>query len=89
LDNSAVTIVEKSLLSHVSQQVVPVMPLRQEEPDTENEKMTNLNMEFTGLTPLVTPNMQETRALEKNQWSWEVRLFADASHIPGYGVAML
>jgi len=85
LDNSAVTIVEKTLLSHGA----IVMPVPRAEPDAESENLSNMNMEFTGLTPLVTPIMQETRSLEKNQWNWEVRLFADASHIPGLGVAML
>ena len=60
--------------------------------DCENDdpnKMSNLHQEFTGLTPLLAPVINDKPTLEKNQWNWEVRLFADASHIPGLGVAML
>jgi hypothetical protein len=51
--------------------------------------MSNLHQEFTGLTPLLAPFVHDKATLEKNQWNWEVKLFADASHIQGLGVAML
>jgi hypothetical protein len=70
LDNSAVTIVEKTLLSyhvpvlaHTTQK--NVVPL-----EDEGQQVSNMGYEFTGLTPLV---QSAPERLEKNQWNWEVR----------------
>ena len=69
LDYSAVTIVEKSLLSHHMMTIPIVHNTDNNDLEKENDdpnRISNFLSEFTGLTPLLQPTVPERTTLEKN-----------------------